>query len=218
MARVEVFDDFAAARPLWRRLERAAPLMTPYQRHEWLAHWHRHVGCLDGVEPFIIAGIDRDGAPMFILPLVRRRRRGCVVAGFGGGSHSNLNMAIWREEVAAGIDGPQLAALLRDVAGAHRIDLFALLGQPPAWRGIENPFAKLARQPSPDDVYYGKVDRDPLAAGLPAGMRKKQRKLMRLGNYHFAAAATADDVDRILACVLAPKGGALRQDGHSQRV
>ena len=200
MARLEVFDDFAAARPLWRRLELALPLMTPYQRYEWLAHWHRHIGRMQGVEPLIIAGIDGDDVPMFILPFVRERRQGCHVAGFGGGSHSNLNMAIWRTDVAAALDRTALANLLRDVAEVGQIDLFALLGQPQTWRSLRNPFAMLPWQPSPDDVYTGKLDScSPQSKlRLPASIRKKQRKLMRLENYRFGAAKTTDDVDRIL--------------------
>ena len=99
-ARVEMFDDFAAAEPLWRRLELALPLATPYQRFEWLANWFSHIGRRNGAEPLIVAGLDRSDAPMFILPFMRERRLGCHIARFCGGSHSNLNMAIWRTDVA----------------------------------------------------------------------------------------------------------------------
>jgi CelD/BcsL family acetyltransferase involved in cellulose biosynthesis len=200
MARLEVFDAFAAARPLWRRLELALPLMTPYQRYEWLAHWHWHVGRMEGAEPLIVAGIDGDGVPMFILPFVRERRHGCYVATFGGGSESNLNMAIWRTDVAAAFDRVQLADLLRDIAQIGQIDLFALLGQPLVWRGLQNPFAVLPRQPSPDDVYAGALGPVPcrFEPQVPGSIRKKQRKLMRLDNYRFGAAKTAHDVERIL--------------------
>jgi CelD/BcsL family acetyltransferase involved in cellulose biosynthesis len=81
--------------------------------------------------------LDRDEAPMYILPL---SRYGCHVARFCGGSHSNLNMAIWRSDVATRFAASQIVAVLKDVAAEWRIDLFALEGQPSAWCGVPNPF------------------------------------------------------------------------------
>jgi hypothetical protein len=69
---------------------------------------------------------------------------------------------------------PQVVGLLGDVAAARSIDVFALVGQPSVWCGVQNPFAMLSRQPSPDDVYV--VNLDPAAPQftprLPSRMRK----------------------------------------------
>jgi CelD/BcsL family acetyltransferase involved in cellulose biosynthesis len=214
-ARVEMFDDFAAAEPSWRRLELALPLATPYQRFEWLANWFSHIGRRNGVEPLIVAGLDRNDTPMFILPLIRERRHGCHIARFCGGSHSNLNMAIWRPDVAVKLAEPQVVGLLGDVAAARSIDLFTLLGQPSVWCGVQNPFATLPRQPSPDDVYVGNLD--PAAPQfkprLPSRMRKKQRRLMKLDGFHFAMAETPADVDRLLAAFWPQKAARFAKQG-----
>ena len=194
--RIVLFDDFAAAAPAWRQLEAARPFITPYQRFEWISHWFAHVGRPDGATPLIVAGLDGGDAPLFILPLVRTRWRGCHVASFCGGSHSNLNMPIWRDEAAA---ATQVRGVLSDIAAARGIDLFALRGQPQVWRGVPNPFAALPRQPSPDDVHNGTLDPTTQSAPrLPRGMRKKARKLAKLDGFGYAMAATPDDADRIL--------------------
>jgi len=44
MARVDIFDDMAAAEPHWRALESADNLVTPYQNYDFLKFWQRHVG------------------------------------------------------------------------------------------------------------------------------------------------------------------------------
>jgi CelD/BcsL family acetyltransferase involved in cellulose biosynthesis len=210
-----LFDTFTAAEPLWRRLERTEPLATPYQRFEWISHWFDHVGRPDGAAALVAAGVDRDGEPLFIIPLIRELRHGCAVARFCGGSHANLNMAIWRGDVAAGLTAAQVAAVLGDVARAREIDLFALVGQPPAWRGIANPFAALPRQASPDDVFCGTFD----PAGprfeprLPSGMRKKARKLIRLDGFRYLMAQTPDEVDRILAAFWPQKAARFAKQG-----
>jgi CelD/BcsL family acetyltransferase involved in cellulose biosynthesis len=215
LARIEMFDDFAAAEQMWLRLERALPLATPYQRFDWLANWYWHIGRRTGVEPLIALGLDRNDAPMFILPFIRERRHGCHIARFCGGSHSNLNMAIWRPDVAVNPARPQVVGLLEGVAAARSIDLFALLGQPSVWCGVQNPFATLSRQPSPDDVYVGTLD--PAAPQfkprLASRMRKKQRRLMQLAGFHFGMAETPNDVDRFLAAFWPQKAARFAKQG-----
>jgi CelD/BcsL family acetyltransferase involved in cellulose biosynthesis len=207
LARTQVLDDLAAAEPLWRRLEQAGAHATPYQRFEWVAHWYRHVGRANGAVPLIVVGFDRDDAPQFIFPLITERRHQARVAGFFGGAHSNLNMPIWTDAVAADLVPARLRGILGEVAAAHRIDLFALAGQLPAWRGAANPFAALCGQPSPDDVYLGTIapEQPPREPLLPSGMRKKERQLMKVEGFRSGAAETPADIDRILTSFRAQK-------------
>ena len=213
--RLELFDEFAAAEPLWRRIEVAKPLATPYQRFAWINHWFENVGRRAGIAPLVAAGIDRDGEPSFVIPLVREFRYGCAIARFCGGSHANLNMAIWRNDVAANLTALQVIDLLGDVARARDIDLFVLLGQPPVWGGTRNPFATLPRRPSPDDVYAGALDPagPQFAPHLPGSMRKKARKLAKLDGYRYIKAAAPDDVDRILAAFRSQKAARFAAQG-----
>ena len=213
--RLELFDEFTAAEPLWRRLEVGDPLATPYQRFAWINHWFENVGRPAGLAPLVAAGIDRDGEPLFIIPLIRELRYGCTIARFGGGSHSNLNMGIWRTDIAANLTAPQVIGLLGEVARARDIDLFALLGQPPVWRGARNPFATLPRRPSPDDVYAGAFGPagSQFAPRLPSVMRKKARKLTKLDGYRYIKAATPNDVDRILAAFRLQKAARFARQG-----
>ena len=207
LARTQVLDDLAAAEPLWRRLEQAGASATPYQRFEWIAHWYRHVGRADGAVPLIVVGFDRDDAPQFIVPLITRRRHGARIATFFGGTHSNLNMPIWTDAVVADLTPARLRDILGEIAAAHRIDLIALAGQLPAWRGSANPFAALCGQPSPDDVYLGIIEpeQSPDEPLLPSGMRKKERQLMKVEGFRYAAAETPADIDRILTFFRAQK-------------
>jgi CelD/BcsL family acetyltransferase involved in cellulose biosynthesis len=213
--RLVLFDAFAAAEPLWRRLDLMQPLATPYQRFAWIGHWFDQVGRPDGATPLVVAGVDGDGEPLFIIPLIREHRYGCVVARFCGGSHANLNMAIWQSGVAAQLTSPQVAGVLGDVARARDVDLFALLGQPPSWRGARNPFAMLPRQPSPDDVYTGTCDPNGprFEACLPSGMRKKARKLTKLDGFRYLMADTPQDVDRILQVFWPQKAARFAKQG-----
>lgn len=201
---VLVLEDLAAAAPMWRELERNGALLSPYQRFEWVAQWYEHVGRREGALPLIVVGFDRDARPQFILPLIRRRLRGAQLATFFGGRHSNLNMPIFT--AAADLTPGRLRGLLGELAAAHGIDLFALVGQPRAWQGITNPFAALPLQPSPDDVYFGTLTPErPAPPRLPSGLRKKERQITKMEGFRYGVATTAAETDRILAFFRAHK-------------
>jgi CelD/BcsL family acetyltransferase involved in cellulose biosynthesis len=206
LARIEVFRDLAAAEPLWNRLARNDAFATPYQRFEWAAQWHRHVGHTRKASPLIVIGFDDGNEPQFILPLILERRYGVGIAAYFGGSHSNLNMPVFTAAVAAELTPDRLNRMLREIGTAHGVDVFALTGQPPVWQGVANPFAALPFQRSPDDVYFGTLSPDrPTPPKLPSGMRKKERQLTRAPGFRYGAATTAPEVDRILAFFRAHK-------------
>ncbi len=206
LARVEVFRELDAAQPLWNQLAGTDALTTPYQRFEWAAQWYRHVGLARKASPLIVIGFDDGDMPQFILPLILERRYGVGVASYFGGSHSNLNMPVFTASVAAALTPDRLNHMLREIGTAHGVDLFALTGQPPVWEGVANPFAALPFQRSPDDVYFGTLSPDrPTPPRLPSGMRKKERQLTRAPGFRYGVAATAAEVDRILAFFRAHK-------------
>jgi CelD/BcsL family acetyltransferase involved in cellulose biosynthesis len=206
VARIEVLRDLAAAEPLWRQITESGALTTPYQRFEWAAQWYRHVGLARKASPLIIVGFADNDTPQFILPLIVERRYGAGIAAFFGGSHSNLNMPVFTAAIAADLTPDRLNGMLREIAPAHGVDLFALTGQPPLWEGVANPFAALPFQRSADDVYFGTLPPGrPTPPRLPSGMRKKERQLSRMPGFRYAVATTAVEVDRILAFFRAHK-------------
>jgi CelD/BcsL family acetyltransferase involved in cellulose biosynthesis len=206
LARIEVLRDLAAAEPLWNRLAASGALTTPYQRFEWAAQWYRHVGLARKAAPLIVVGFDDGDAPHFLLPLILERRHGAAIAAYFGGSHSNLNMPVFTAAVAADLTPDRLARMLREIAAAHGVDLFALVGQPPVWQGLANPFAALPFQRSADDVYFGTLPPDhPTPRRLPSGLRKKERQLTRMPGFRYSVATTAAEVDRVLAFFRAHK-------------
>jgi CelD/BcsL family acetyltransferase involved in cellulose biosynthesis len=206
VARIEVLRDLAAAEPLWRQITESGALTTPYQRFEWAAQWYRHVGLARKASPLIVVAFADNDTPQFILPLIVERRYGAGIAAFFGGSHSNLNMPVFTAAIAADLTPDRLNGMLREIAPAHGVDLFALTGQPPLWEGVANPFAALPFQRSADDVYFGTLPPGrPTPPRLPSGMRKKERQLSRMPGFRYAVATTAVEVDRILAFFRAHK-------------
>src|SRR5262245_41982512 len=100
VARVEVFDDFEAAASIWKTFDSPDRIATPFQRHDFLAAWQRHVGAYLKLKPRIIVAYNEAGTPVALLPLVIERAYGMSVACFPGGKHVTFNMPLWHRDFA----------------------------------------------------------------------------------------------------------------------
>jgi CelD/BcsL family acetyltransferase involved in cellulose biosynthesis len=218
--RVEVFQDLLAVEPVWRRLERAGTVATPYQRYDLLAAWQRHVGIGKGVTPFIVVGMNEAGVPSFLWPFGKVNRGPLQLLQFLGGKHASFNFGLWRRDTARAIGAGEIESVLKQIGREHGIDLVALSRQQVSWQGLANPFALLPHQPSPDDNYRLDLGEAGAAAferqlskALRRQLRKKERKLQTLVGYRHLTASTPCDVDRLLDGFLALKSAHLAAQG-----
>ncbi|HEY4921211.1 MAG TPA: GNAT family N-acetyltransferase [Xanthobacteraceae bacterium] len=217
IARIDIFDDIAAAAPAWDRLADGA-IATPFGRRDWIDLWQRHIGARNGVRPLIAVARDARDEPLFLLPLVARTNRAFTVAHYFGGRHSQLNMGLWRPDVAAALNATDLAGALATIARRGGVDLFLLLNQPATWDGRRNPLAQLAHQPSPDDVF--RIDfagergdamiKARLSPALRGILRSKEKKLAKLAGYRYFRAKTAREAERLLTAFLTQKAAHLK--------
>lgn len=218
IARVEVFEDMAAAEPHWRALEAAKTLSTPYQRYDFLKLWQRHIGAALGVTPLIVVGFDAAGTALFLWPFGRRRLGRLRLVEFLGGKHANFNMGLWRRDVAASISAAEIQAALGQLAG--RADVLLLINQSLTWAGTTNPFALLPYQRSANFGFSGALIPD-FEALLRARtnsqarkkMRKKERALADIGTVSFERASDGAEVRRVLDAFFKQKGARMRALG-----
>jgi CelD/BcsL family acetyltransferase involved in cellulose biosynthesis len=218
LARVEVFEDFAAAEPAWRALEAGPLFATPYQRFDFLKLWQRHVGVPAGVTPFIVTGFNAAGAPLFLWPLGRRNVGPARVVEFLGGKHANFNMGLWRSGAAEATGADEIRAVLARIA--DRADLLHLSSQPLSWGGATNPFALLPYQRSVNFGFSGGLIPDFEAllhartnASARKKMRKKERALAGYGDVRFARATTPEEARHVLDVFFKQKSQRMRQRG-----
>lgn len=220
-SRIEIFHDLAAAAPTWDQLAAGSTLVSPFARRDWVELWQRQVGAPRGMRPLIVVGRDEDGEPLFLLPLVRRPGRMFSVAHFFGGPHSQLNMGMWRRDVAPMVTADDLTTLFATIAERVGIDLFVLLNQPVVWDGRRNPLALLPHQPSPDDVFRidfagetgEQVIKTRLKPALRGLLKSKEKKLARLPGYRYFRVAVPAEAERVLAAFLDQKAAHLKQQG-----
>jgi CelD/BcsL family acetyltransferase involved in cellulose biosynthesis len=206
IARVNLFKDFASAEFYWRWLERERAVATPYQRYDLLEPWQRNVGQHAGFAPFIVVGCDAAGQPLFLWPLALVKKGPVRMLQFLGAKHVNFNFGLWRRDAAAAITTADIREIFRQVTDDGReADLVFLRNQPRMWRGIENPFALLPHQPSPNnsrrmDLHApgAELIKQQLSGSMRRKLRNKQRKLMELPNYRYFRASTPDEVDGYL--------------------
>ena len=217
---IEIFDDIARAAAVWDRLA-ADAVATPFGRRDWVELWQRHIGAPAGQRPLIAVARDGRDDPLFVLPLAARTGRLLTVARYFGGSHAQLNMGLWRRDIAAALTADDLNAAFASIAQQRGIDLFILLNQPVLWDGRANPLVQLPHQPSPDDVFRidfegesgDTVIKSRLKPTLRGLLKSKEKKLAKLEGYRYFRAATADEADRVLAAFLTQKAAHLKTQG-----
>jgi CelD/BcsL family acetyltransferase involved in cellulose biosynthesis len=200
---VELVGDMREAEIVWRGLEQASQLSTPYQRFDFLEAWQRRVGTREGIRPFIVIAYDRDHAPLLLLPLGVKRENGARVAKFLGGKHATFNMALWDRDFAATATKADLDALMSMISAHAQADVLALTQQPRRWMDLPNPFALLPGQASVNDCpLLAMAPGAPPASRVSNSFRRrlkgKERKLQSLPGYGYRLATTDADIKRLL--------------------
>jgi CelD/BcsL family acetyltransferase involved in cellulose biosynthesis len=208
---VRVFDNLAAAEPVWRRLE-AEAVLTPYQRYDWI----RHVLASRAEKPQLaIVVVEQDGAPVALLPLEIRRRMGVRYATIVGSDIGNADWMIVAPQAVKSLTPAAIRRALNAASDAvSGIDLMMLRAQPGSWEGIANPFLAFPHQPTPEHFYFA-----PLGAKRPSTKRVRnfERALRRLaesyGEVRLRRASTPEEIDLVHAEFLRQRGNRFAQMG-----
>ena len=217
VARVDILRSMAAAEPIWRGMEAAASLGTPYQTFEFLNAWQATVGDREGAAPYIVVAYDIHSRPVSLLPLSVARENGTQVARFMGGKHPTFNMPVWLSAFAASATASDVDAIIDAIKDdSDGVDVLVLTQQPKRWRGILNPFARLAGQPSINPVPSMSMTpnakpEERIGSSTRRRLRNKERKLQVLPGYRYTVAETDADINRLLDAffIVKPKRMAL---------
>lgn len=213
VARIEIFDDLAAANATWSRLKGLGAVASPYQDFDWVRLWHEHVSPHGEMAPCLIAGFDAANEPMFLWPFVRGTFGPFRVASFFGGKHATINMALWRRDIARDFSRVDMKGVLSSVARmVPDLDFVMLSNQPHQWHGVPNPFALLPQHRSTEDNFVlrlggssAEILERELSSSTRSRLRNKERKLQKLDGYRYIRATTAQEVDFQLASFFAQK-------------
>ncbi|MEA2836335.1 MAG: hypothetical protein QOD89_885 [Bradyrhizobium sp.] len=203
IASVELVRDMREAEAVWRGLEQASQLYTPYQRFDFLAAWQRQVGTREGIRPLIVIAYDKARQPLLLLPLGVKRQNGARVARFLGGKHATFNMALWDKDFAATATKADLDALISMIGAHAQADVLVLTQQPQRWTDLPNPFAQLAGQASVNDcpllsMAPGAAPASRVSNSFRRRLKGKERKLQTLPGYGYRLATSEADIKRLL--------------------
>jgi CelD/BcsL family acetyltransferase involved in cellulose biosynthesis len=200
---VELVGDMREAETVWRGLEQASQLSTPYQRFDFLSAWQRQVGTREGIRPFIVIAYDKERQPLLLLPLGVKRQNGARIARFLGGKHATFNMALWDKDFAATAAKADLDALMSMIGAHAQADVLALTQQPRRWMDQPNPFVMLPGQASANDcplltMAPGSAPATRVSNSFRRRLKGKERKLQALPGYGYRLATSEADIKRLL--------------------
>ena len=203
IADVAALSDLDEAEPIWRALEATGHLSTAYQRFDLLAPWQRLVGEQEGSRPFIVIARDIERRPLLLLPLSLRESHGVSVASFMGGKHTTFNMGLWDADFAAQASSADLQTLFARLRERASVDVLALMQQPLRWQDQPNPLMALPHQPSINgcpllEMTPGGAPASRISNSFRKRLRSKEKKFQALAGYRYHAAATDQDITRLL--------------------
>lgn len=218
-ASVVVHTDMRRAQDDWAQLERCAAT-SAYQLRDWILPWLGSIGRRDGWSPAVIVGRNARGEPVALLPLGVVRRGPLRLAEFLGGKDVNYALGLFRPDTTFSHD--DLEALMREGARAMPggIDLFALVNQPAAWRGLPNPLLSLPHRRAPSDGYATRLTApgeaflaERLSKDTRKKLRKKEQRLAQMGELRHVQARSAQEATAILAAFSAQKAARMKEKG-----
>ena len=219
VARVDVFFSLGEARRDWAELEAVSPA-SPYQAFAFADAWFATIGAERQASSFIVVARDAEGAPLALLPLVRRSLGPLGVVEFIGGKHANFNLGLFRPGRAW-----SAAALLSLLAAAGgraqaRVDLYALLNQPRDWQGRPNPLSALGGRPSPSFGYKSELPLDfeawrdaRYSRATRRKLRQKAGRLATMGAVSHGIAGDKAEAERTLDALIAQRQERARAAG-----
>lgn len=223
--RLAVYEDMAAAEPVWRAFERQAD-GTVFQSHQWLAAWQRHVGARQGVRPAIVIVQDASGAPLALFALAVRR------AGFAreliwlGSELCDYNGPLLAPGFAERFDAARFRALWDEIKRALQAhprlayDLINLSKMPERVGAQADPMLHLPVIANPSGAYPTRLGADwerfytaKRSAATRRRDRTKRKRLSDLGAVVFVTPEGGDAVLDALDTLMAQKARAFARMG-----
>lgn len=199
---IDVCGDISAVREDWAALE-VHGQCTPFQTRAWLEPWYEIVAPRYGAKPLFVRVRERfSGAPLALLPLVRRRDAGLTLVEFADLGVSDYHAPLFAPEMSdLRAHGPALWARIQ--AALRPADLFRFEKAPPLVGGMRNPLLDVARRQmnfSAWDVALPS-DRAAFDAGLAdqsflRELARKNRRIGGRGQVRFSEARTPEELRR----------------------
>ncbi|HYH19469.1 MAG TPA: GNAT family N-acetyltransferase [Azospirillum sp.] len=215
-----ILDADAPTFALWRRFE-AEACCLPFQCASWSGTILETLGRDAPVRPVIALVTDGGGAPLMLVPLMVRRTHGLSVLEFIDFGLADYNAPLIRADFARQLAGGGFPPLWRQlIAAIGGVDAVTVDKIPETIGPVPNPFMQLG--PRHDGDSFQVVGQGSFAdylttrsPSLVSNSKVKRRRLARLGHVDLRVARTAEEIDRVVATVIAQKSRRYEMTGRS---
>jgi CelD/BcsL family acetyltransferase involved in cellulose biosynthesis len=206
--------NMEAAEDTWRAFEQHADC-TAFQRFDWLAEWHRHIGINRNMTPVIVLGIHQ-GLPVCLLPLAiegRAIRRLIWLGSELCDYNTPLLAKNFRDHVRPGQFAQLWDRIVRAIRAVHRIDLIELSKMPDVVGSQPNPFGELPIMVANVSSHAVTLPPDWQPPKVSDRRNRYFKKLERLHGPVCLIHTQGDDIQRTLTLLVEQKRSSLARMG-----
>lgn len=220
-----IHTSLAAAEDEWRRFEQTA-VATPFQRYEWLAAWHRHIGIRAGAVPVIVIGRFPTGETAFILPLAIDKGSALKRLRWLGQDVCDYNAPLLARDFSRRLTPEYFRVVWRKQQaqmqsdGQTRHDWIEFEKMPETIGTEINPFVGLELTPNANSAHIMRLGgdwetfyRDKRSSATRRHDRAKRRHMAEFGDVRFITTTNAADARSTLETLMRQKSLAFARKG-----
>jgi CelD/BcsL family acetyltransferase involved in cellulose biosynthesis len=222
---LRVHRDLSTVADDWRQLE-AEGACTVFQTYLWCSAWMRHIGVREGTRPAIVAGHDRDGEILFLLPLAVERRGGVRRLTWLGTDLCDYNAPLLARDFAKRVGPDRFLAVWQEIRGLLaadadlRFDIIALDKMSATVGDQPNPFFSLRTALHPCGAYLTHLGadwesfyRDRRSSATRRRDRVKLKRMAAIGPVEFVTPEDKEGIVEALTELFEHKGKSFARMG-----
>jgi CelD/BcsL family acetyltransferase involved in cellulose biosynthesis len=203
------FKGLVEAEEEWRQFEETG-VCHVFQKFDWITTWYESIGVSEGYIPELFSVRDDRGAPIWFLPLARKRQWGLRILTWSGGSLADFQGPIIGDagRNISVEEFTKIWRIIKEQVGAH--DLIFFRNQPEKIGENMNPFLTLGAT-STGKHYWAGFDtgrnyyEESVSKRIRQDTRRQKKRIANFGSIKFEVLETQQQRRRIVDWLIAQK-------------
>jgi CelD/BcsL family acetyltransferase involved in cellulose biosynthesis len=217
---ISIYDSFAAVEQSWRQFEQTSDNFV-FQNFDWLSNWYQAVSNAENIQLCLTLITSSDNQILMLLPLgvEKRGRVNCLI--WLGGQVSDYHAPLLTSDIEQAFSSSLFISLWQRIcAQLPQFDAIHFEKMPKIINGQVNPFTYLPCVPNASKAHFTLLGnsfeqllKSRLSNNAIKSAKRSQRRIEEQGKLKFIIASQPEQIDRLLAEMIAQKSRSYQELG-----